>query len=90
MMYLKQDIQKSFDNSIRLIKYYIVNSNESARIRIKYLKDLIVEISTLDYYLETLYNFKVIGKNKFQIYSTNIENIRKVAFGIINSEKKSA
>ena len=89
LMYIKENIQEALDNSIRLIRYYIVNMNDTQRIRIKYLKDLIVEISMLDYYLESLYVFKALGKNKFNAYSTELENIRKIAYGVINSEKKS-
>lgn len=88
LSYLKTNIQNSFDNAIRLVKYYIVNSNETPRIKIKYLKDLVVEISMFDYYLECLYSFKVLGKNRFNNYATTIENIRKIAYGVISSEKK--
>lgn len=74
LSYLKTNIQNSFDNAIRLVKYYIVNANETPRIKIKYLKDLVVEISMFDYYLECLYSFKVLGKNRFNNYATTIEN----------------
>lgn len=90
LMYIKKNMQNSFDYAIRLIKYYIVNSNETNRAKLKYLKDLVVKISMLDYYLECLYHARVLGKNKFQVYSTEIENNRKLAFGVINSERKSA
>lgn len=82
-------MQTVFDNSVRLVRYYIVNSNETARIKLKYLKDLIVELSMLDYYLECLFRFKVLGKNKYGVYAKDLENIRKLAYGVISSEKKS-
>lgn len=88
LMYIKTNMQDVFNNSIRLIKYYVVNMNDTQRIRIKYLKDLIVEISMIDYYLECLFVFRVLGKNKYNVYSTELENIRKIAYGVINSEKK--
>lgn len=89
LMYIKTNMQEVFNNSIRLIRYYIVNMNDAQRIRVKYLKDLIVELSMLDYYLECLYVFKALGKNKYNAYATELENIRKIAYGVINSEKKS-
>lgn len=88
LIYIKTNMQTSFDNAIRLTKYYIVNLNESQRVKIKYLKDLIVEISMFDYYLECLFNFRVLGQNKYNRYSTEIENIRKLAYGVLGSEKK--
>lgn len=89
LMYIKTNMQSVFDNSVRLVRYYIVNSNESTRVKIKYLKDLVVELSMLDYYLECLFKFKVLGKNKYTCYSKDLENIRKLAYGVISSEKKS-
>lgn len=89
LTYIKTSIQSTFDNSIRLIRYYIVNINDTSRIKMKYLKDLIVELSMLDYYLECLYVERALGKNKYNVYASELENIRKIAFGVINSEKKS-
>lgn len=89
LMYIKTNMQEVFDNSVRLVRYYIVNSNESQRIRIKYLKDLVVELSMLDYYLECLYRFRVLGRNKYNVYAKELEEIRKITYGVINSEKKS-
>lgn len=88
LMYIRVNIQTVFDNSVRLVKYYIVNSNETPRVRLKYLKDLIVELSMLDYYLECLFKFKVLGRNKYGVYAKTLENIRKIAYGVISSEKK--
>ncbi len=88
LVYLRNNMQTVFDNSIRLIKYYTVNMNETPRIKLKYLKDLVVELSMLDYYLECLYTFKALGKNQFNVYTGKLEEIRKLAYGVINSEKK--
>ncbi len=88
LVYIRNNMQSVFDNAMRLIKYYTVNMNETPRIKLKYLKDLIVELSMLDYYLECLYTFKVLGKNQFNVYTNKLEEIRKLAYGVINSEKK--
>lgn len=88
LMYIKTNMQDVFNNSVRLIRYYVVNSNESYRIKVKYLKDLVVELSMLDYYLECLYRFKVLGSNKYNSYAKELENIRKLTYGVISSEKK--
>ncbi len=42
----------------------------------------------IDYYLECLYKFRVLGKNKYNAYATELEKIRKIAYGVIRVEKK--
>lgn len=87
LMYIRTGMQDVFINSVKLIKYYTVNLDENPRIKLKYLKDLIVELAMLDYYLECLYVFRALGKNQFKTYSLSLENIRKLAYGVIKSEK---
>ena len=88
LIYIKEGIQEAFINSIRLIRHYVVNMNDTYRIKVKYLKDLVVELSMIDYYLECLYNSKVLGKNRYNEFCDKLENIRKITYGVINSEKK--
>ena len=88
LVYVREGIQDAFVASIRLIRYYVVNMNDTYRIKVKYLKDLVVELSMIDYYLEVLYNARVLGKNRYNDFSDKLENIRKIAYGVINSEKK--
>lgn len=88
LTYLRDNIQKSFNNAIKQIKYYTINISEPPRIKMKYLKDLVVELSMLDYYLECLFVFKALGKNQYNNYAGQLEEIRKLAYGVINSEKK--
>lgn len=90
LSYLRVNILTVFDNAIRLIRYYVVNNKESQRVKLKYLKDLVVELSMVDYYLECLYTFGVLGKVKFNVMATELENIRKLAFGVIRNEKISS
>ena len=88
MCYIRDGLQDAFINSIRLIRYYVVNMNESNRVKLKYLKDLIVELSMIDYYLDFLYTSRVLGKNRYVVFCGKLENVRKLAYGVISSEKK--
>lgn len=88
LIYIKTGLQDSFINSIRLVRYYVVNMNESYRVKLKYLKDLVVELSMIDYYLEFLYSARLLGKNRYAYFCNRLEDIRKVAYGVISSEKK--
>lgn len=87
-LYLRDDIQNSFSNMVRFMRYYSISLNDSYRVKVKYLKDLVVELSLIDYYLECLYHFGVLGKNRFNVFSKNIEEIRQIAYGVINHEKE--
>ncbi len=41
LKYIITNMQESFNSSIKLIHYYVVNMNDTERIKIKYLKDLV-------------------------------------------------
>ena len=88
LSYIREDMVVSLISSIRLIRYYVVNINDSSRVKLKYLKDLVVEISMIDYFIECLYHNRVLGKNRYLDYGKKLENIRKITYGVIGSEKK--
>ena len=88
LFYVKESLIEAFNSCIKLIRYYVVNSNETERVKLKYLKDLLVELSFVDYQLEVLYKFKALGKNRYTELSNKLTEIRKITQGVINSEKK--
>lgn len=83
---LKQNIEKNNYEIIELIYYYVVNK-DNKRIYGKYLKDLIVKLSMLDYYMLISYENKLISCKKYTIISNFIIEIRKMVYGIIRNEK---
>lgn len=88
MVVLKNNLQKCLYDAVKYIHLYVVNINESARVKNKYLKELVVELSMVDYYLETLNKLKLLGKEHHKIFCGKLEDIRRLAYGVINSEKK--
>ncbi len=56
-------------------------------IRNKYQKELLVNISMLDYYIGVLYSKKLIRKKRFLSCINALDSIRKMCYGWINNEK---
>ncbi len=84
---LKQNIEKNMYEIIELIFSYSINDIE--RIKIKYLKDLIIKLSMLDFYIATSFEKRIISKKKFESTSLYIIEIRKIAYGLIKNVVKN-
>ena len=84
---LKQNIEKTMYEIIELIFSYSINDIE--RIKLKYLKDLIIKLSMLDYYIATSFEKRIISKKKFESTSLYIIEVRKIAYGIIKTIKQT-
>lgn len=82
---LKQNIEKSLYDLIRYLFSY--NINDTDRIKQKYLKDFLVELSMLDFYTHTSYVKKIIGKHQFEVLTNFILEIRKIYYGLVKNEK---
>ena len=70
---------------IELIYFYYVNN--IGRIKIKYIKDLIVKLSMLDFFIEMSFNKRIISKKKYESISNYIIEIRKISYGIYRNDK---
>lgn len=71
--------------TIKLIFTYNVQS--TYRVKEKYLKDLIIELSMLNYYIELSYERKFISKHQRDVVGRYLIEIRKMVFGVIQNEK---
>ena len=83
---LKQNIEKTMYEIIELIFSYSIN--DTLRIKIKYLKDLIIKLSMLDFYIATSFDKRIISKKKFESTSLYIIEIRKIAYGLVKNGLK--
>ena len=72
---------------IELIFSYSISDVE--RIKLKYLKDLIIKLSMLDFYVATSFEKRIISKKKFESTAMYIVEIRKIAYGLVRNEAKS-
>lgn len=83
---LKQNIERNMYELIELIFSYSINDIE--RIKVKYLKDLIIKLSMLDFYIATSFEKRIISKKKFESTSMFIVEIRKIAYGLVRNAAK--
>lgn len=81
---LKQNMEKNMYEIIELIFSYSISDIE--RIKIKYLKDLIIKLSMLDFYVATSFEKRIISKKKFESTAMYIIEIRKIAYGLVRNE----
>lgn len=80
---LKGNIEKSCYQLIECIFSYQINQTE--RIRQKYLKDFLVQLSMLNFYMETSFDKKYITKRQYEVVARFLIEIRKIAYGVIKS-----
>lgn len=85
-MVLKQNMEKNMYELIELIFSYSISDIE--RVKIKYLKDLIIKLSMLDFYVATSFEKRIISKKKFESTAMYIVEIRKIAYGLVRNETK--
>ncbi|MCI5678261.1 MAG: hypothetical protein SOT41_04840 [Candidatus Faecisoma sp.] len=80
-------------NQIELTMYSLVECVHSyrisniSRVRSKNMNDFIIKLSMLDYYMRISYEKKIINKHKLKVIGNYLLEIRKIAFGVIRSEK---
>ncbi len=81
---LKQNIEKTCYEVIKNIFAY--NINESTRIKDKNIKDLLINLSMLDFYVRVSYDKKIISKHQFEVVSRFITEIKKMVYGLKKRE----
>lgn len=82
---LKDNIEKNMYEIIELIYFYYLN--DVKRIKQKYLKDLVVELSMLDFYINMAFEKRIISKKRLESIVNFIIEIRKIVYGIIRNDK---
>ena len=85
---LKQNIEKTMYLLIEYVFSYRIE--ELYRVRLKYLKSVVIQISMLDYYMRVSYNKKIINAKRYNSISGFLIEMKKIAYGVIRSEKLSA
>ena len=84
---LKNNIETSMYEMIRSI--FSCNIQDSFRIREKYLKDFLIELSMLNYYMEISYQKKYISKRQSDVVGRAFIELRKMLYGVIRNESDS-
>ena len=81
---LKQNIEKTCYTIIENIFAY--NINDSLRIKDKNIKELLINLSMLDFYTRVSYDKKIISKHQFEVISRFITEIKKMVYGLKKRE----
>lgn len=80
------------DRLYSLLENCIRSNTNTGNIRIKYQKEMLIDISLIDYYIGEAYDKKIIKKNRFSSVINSLSEIRKMTYSWsnINEEKKSS
>ncbi len=78
---LEENMYSLIDNCIR------ANVNKG-NIRNKYQKEILINISLVDYYIGVILDKGIIKKKRFNSFITCLNEIRKMTYGWINNETK--
>lgn len=75
------------ENMYSLIENTIRANLNKGNIRSKYQKEMLTNISLIDYYIGSIYEKGIIKKKRFDAYLNALNEIRKMCYGWINNEK---
>lgn len=84
---LKGNIEKNMYEMIECIFAYQINDTD--RIKQKYLKDFLVKLSMLNFYIATSLEKKIISKHQCEVIGNFLIEIRKITYGVIKSENNT-
>lgn len=83
---LKNSIEKNMYDLMESI--FAFNIQTSLRIRQKYLKDFLVLLSMLDFYMRQSYQKKYVSKHQLECIGRMLIESRKIAYGLVKVGEK--
>ncbi len=87
-MILKTHIDENMLQIVELTYSYLINT-DSEKLRKNNLKNILIKLSMVDFFLLEIYNRKYIKKKKFESTNNFIVEIRKISYGLMRSEKNN-
>ena len=78
------------DNMYSLIENCIRANLNKGNIRSKYQKEILTNISLIDYYIGRILDKGIIKKKRFDSFINCLNEIRKMTYGWINNEEKES
>lgn len=85
---LKQNIEKTQYELIENIFSFNINK-DSVRIRNKHLKEILLKLSMIDYYIRISYHKKYISTHQMDCITKRLIEIRKITYGLIKKENET-
>lgn len=83
---LKHNIESNCYELIESIFAY--NINETWRIKEKYLKDVLIKLSMLDFYIRVSYDKKILSRHQLDVVCRFMIEIKKMVYGLKKKEKE--
>ena len=83
---LRNNIEMTGYELVELIFAYNINNTD--RIREKNLKDLLIKISMLDFYMRVSFDKKIISRHQYEVVGNFIIEIRKMVYGIMKKRNE--
>lgn len=83
---LRNQIELTMYQAIECVHSYKIST--ITKVKSKNLNDLIIKLSMLDYYMKISYEKRIINQHKFLVITNFLIEIRKIAYGVIRSERK--
>ncbi len=78
---LKNNIESTCYEAVKFIFAYNINNTD--RIREKNLKDLVINLSMLDFYIRISFDKKLISNHQYEVIGRFITEIRKMVYGLL-------
>lgn len=78
---LKNNIERTCYETVEFVFAYNINNTD--RIREKNLKDLVIKLSMLDFYMRVSFDKKLISSHQYEVTGRFITEIRKMVYGLL-------
>ncbi len=85
---LKTHLDNYMLEVVELTYSYLINKNNQ-KIRISNIKNILINISMIDFFLLEIYHRKYIKTKKYKSITNYILEIRKINYGLLNYEKNN-
>ncbi len=85
---IKNHIDNNMLQVVELTYSYLIN-HDNEKIKKSNLKNILIKLSLLDFFILELYKREYIKKKKYESVGNYILEIRKITYGLLRSEKNS-
>ena len=85
---LKKHIDENILQIVELNYSYLINNN-NIRIKTNNIKEILIKLPMLDFFILEIYQREYIKKKKYESITNYILNIRKISYGLLKYEKSS-
>ena len=82
---IKSHVDENMLKIVELTYSYLINS-DNLRIRKSNIKEILIKLSMIDFFILEIYKREYIKKKKYESITNYIIEIRKISYGLLNYE----